>query len=407
MQAPPPGPPRWSFMLPPCFPSLARSNSLRRSGSAPVSPKRPLDGDGPPSAVVREVARRNDPPPKRVSRPAVDSTRKLGHVYTPQIARPEGQPAKSASEEPGWDPLAHPESASVPPVQDPPAKPTVAVGESVIPELRDGLVHGVGLAEPGADASPLQELQLLQILEESGVDVRQYAKRLDAQVKGERRHSTAFELQLTFHSAAEQWCRSTRSVAAESRSLIGEVRQSADVVLKQVLYLRTFVDLLRSQSDDFGKSVDGIRLRMERTIDAELQKTYEHAKKLDKQLADADARFEARLEESVDLAQKRVTAIFEQAQASGREAQQSMTQISQGATAALTTLQRVEQSVHAFEERSSHVERDMKQADRLFSGMAERFQSPVGLAAGFGSVLGAGIGAFLAVLLYMFFTRVG
>ena len=303
--------------------------------------------------------------------------------------------------------MAHPESASVPPVQDPPTKPTVGVGESVIPELRDGLVHGVGLAEPGADASPLQELQLLQILEESGVDVRQYAKRLDAQVKGERRHSTAFELQLTFHSAAEQWRRSTRSVAAESRSLIGEVRQSADVVLKQVLYLRTFVDLLRSQSDEFGKSVDGIRLRMERTIDAELQKTYEHAQKLDKHLIDADARFEARLEESVDLAQKRINAIFEQAQLSGREAQQSMTQISQGATAALTTLQRVEQSVHAFEERSSHVERDMKQADRLFSGMAERFQSPVGLAAGFGSVVGAGIGAFLAVLLYMFFSRVG
>ena len=126
-----------------------------------------------------------------------------------------------------------------------------------------------------------------------------------------------------------------------------------------------------------------------------------------KLLEDADQRLNNRIDEVVDLADKRVRAIFEQAQASAREAQQALSQISQGATSTLQTLQRVEQSVHAYEERSSHIERDMKQADRLYSGMAERFQAPVGIAAGFAGLLGAGIGSFLAVLLYMFLSRVG
>ena len=376
LPVPTPASSRWSFV------------AGQRPASVPAS-------QPPPAGVPRRT-----PAP----RPPAQPPGSLEMVYGgPRLARPEAPQTDQA-----WDAENHPGEPAVPVVQEPRPRPVVAVGESDgLSELRDGISHGVGAAIPGAPVNLADERDLLKALEESGVDVRKYSKQLDAQLAGERRHSTALELQLTFHSAVEHWRRTTRLMAAESRSVIEEVRQTADVTLKQSLYLRMFVDLLRSQADGFGSSIDRIRVHMERTIDAELDKTFQHAKKLDKLLEDADERLNNRIADVVDVAEKRVHTIFEQAQASAREAQQALSQISQGATTTLQTLQRVEQSVHAYEERSSHIERDMKQADRLYSGMAERFQAPVGIAAGFAALLGAGIGAFLAVLLYMFLSRVG
>ena len=268
----------------------------------------------------------------------------------------------------------------------------------------DGLQYSLGYRDPSLPFDVELEQELLQELDSVGVDVKGYVERLKTQLKTERRHTTAFEIQLTFHRAIEDWRSSTRTTAVSLNRIIEQSKSHAQGVLLSSLHISTMVTALNDRIGSFDDVVQKQHGKFDKELDELVTSAQRKLGDVVTKIETLDKSVAVRLDAHVEAATTRADIVYSKCET-------GVTKLTEGldlAVAAVSNLQTslhaAEKRIHDVESRSASIARDLQQMDRSFDETLKTFKLPIVLPAAVGGLVGGGVGAFLLLLIWRLFS---
>jgi len=221
-----------------------------------------------------------------------------------------------------------------------------------------------------------------------------------SQLEVRRRSITAFELQLTVHQAVDGWRSSTREAAVRIHKMIDDTQQSGDLLLKHAVYLEGLVALVTKRVQTFERELHAQLGRLGTEVDTAVDSAAGKLSGVQAKIDGLDKALSARLDAHVEAATTRSNTLFDQCDASSKKLAESLDDSVRKIEGVQGALRTAQESVHNVETRAANVSRDLVQMDRSMSETLNAFRMPIVLPALAGGLVGAGGGAFIAVLIW-------
>lgn len=186
----------------------------------------------------------------------------------------------------------------------------------------------------------------------------------------------------------DSWRSSTREAAVKIHKMIEDTQQSGSLLLRHTVYIEGVVTLVEKRAQTFEKEVIAHlgRLGTEVGISVESATGKLSALQLIASVDGAAAKVEKLLQERCEATS---TRLGESLDASVRKIE-----------AVQSALRAAEESVHTVETRAANVSRDLVQMERSMSDTLNAFRMPIILPTLVGGLVGAGGGAFIALVLW-------
>ena len=247
---------------------------------------------------------------------------------------------------------------------------------------------------------PNLEAQLLEEMAQAGVDVSDYKKRLAHEFLQNRRRATAFDLQISFHRAIDDWRSLTRSAAVEIHKTIESNQVHAETVLKTVLYIETLVSILQGKLAGFEAIVQAQHERFDLALDEKVASANRKLADVVVKVQELDIAVGARIDahftgvktRTEDLSDKCDSAVTKLT--AGLESGQALVVSLQG------SLHAAEKRIHDVESRASNISRDLTAMDRSMDEFLKSFKAPIVIPALLGGLMGASVGTVVTLLLW-------
>ena len=287
-----------------------------------------------------------------------------------------------------------PAGSSTPPVNRKPTDPEPK-DEDVLLQRSIGLI-----LEDGRDAEELEQ-ELLEHMQDSGMDVDAHRARLKAALQQSSRKTSAIEFQADFQQALSGWRKGTRRTAAEVQVILDDLRERSNAIMRQYLFIESGVTLFQGKLKEVDSTIDEHRTAIEDAAAKQTKRLNDRVVSVTDKLNDLMTSLTGRLDKYSQDVQGRTNNLFKGSQEAAAGIKDKFQELDESAEKALATMKSAETRVHSIETRSAVVDRELKEAEQRFTGLLSRFQTPMAMAAFGGGVVGACVAALVAVLVWI------
>ena len=251
----------------------------------------------------------------------------------------------------------------------------------------------------GREAAEL-EAELLEHLEDSGVNVEAHRARLRAAFKQSKRQSSAIEFQMDFQQALSGWRTATRRTAAQLQVILDEQRLRSQAIMKQYLLLESGVTVFQGRLKEIDSTIDEHRTAIEEAAGKQTKRLNARVEAVSEKLNTLMTSLTGRLDNYSEDVKSRTNKLFQGSNEAADAVKLKFQELDESADKALTTMKSAEVRVHSIETRSAAVDRELKDAEQRFIALLARFQTPMAVAAFAGGVVGACVAALMAVIVW-------